>query len=290
MSYTFDGFVLDDERYRLTDPDGTEVALEPRAFDALKMLVQDAPAVVTKDKFYERLWPGEKEKNVSGLVGRLDQLILHIRSRLRQRDLVRNVRGKGFALFADVRRLDLTDPVEALVSAPSSTLALSTKLVNPQWADYVMYDAPSAPWILRCQIATPSPYFRFGFKLLAKSARLFGNASIQSDDENLVVHVGRNYWERPSISKRDLFVVGYIGGRRLSTDTKVKHVLRTAKASLQLTLDRDLTVRLFVDDKLSFSQVLPAPYCDRVAVLAWGDQDEYRVNVTDLSLKSVARR
>ena len=55
MRIRFGPFELDDERFQLTR-DGIAVALRPKAFDLLAVLVRERARVVRRDELFERLW------------------------------------------------------------------------------------------------------------------------------------------------------------------------------------------------------------------------------------------
>lgn len=293
VRYLFKNFCLEPTRHRLLK-DGDDVTPGPKVFKLLRILLEDAPETVSKEKLLSSLWPGV---DPASLENPLNQLIHVLRNTLDKQNRRRFVLTRptfGYAFVADVEKED-SDALPPPRLAPTSSaamprvLSLSTKRTNPQWADFGDYSVPPAPWTLRCRLSTESAYFRFGFKLLGKAARLFGSGSIQSDDPNLVVHVARNYWDRPGITKRDLFLAAYVNGRRLDVDRKVCRSAKQVTVTLEFTIDRGHQARLLVDGSSYFSQIVPSVICHRVAILAWGDQDEYRVDVTELALKTVGR-
>ena len=83
----------------------------------------------------------------------------------------------------------------------------SANFSTPQWANYVKI--PIERGFLeriRCQVITTSEYYRFGFKLFRKNGKLFGDGSIQSMDNNFVIHYGKNFLSN------DLFITTYRNG------------------------------------------------------------------------------
>jgi DNA-binding winged helix-turn-helix (wHTH) protein len=289
--YFFEGFCLDQDRTRLLGPNGEKVKVKPTAYRVLERLVVDAPHTVSKEKLFESVWKGDTTDK-QYLVKRLDQAIHQIRSKL-SHAFIETLPRLGFAFGPKVTR-DESDTIQIAGLEPSSVsggpLVLSTKRSNPQWADFANYLAPPVPWCLRCRFSTNSEYFRFGFKLLCKSIPVFTHTwSIQSDDESLIVHVGRNYWDRPGITKRDLFIHTDVNGRRLDADRRLQRTVKAMTAQIELTIDNAYFARLLVDGVLQFSQAVPAEICDRVVILAWGDDDEYRVDVTEMSLKTIRK-
>jgi hypothetical protein len=183
--------------------------------------------------------------------------------------------------------LQSTGLISLSVAIPTE-LSLITKKINPQWADFNDYIAPeNRPWTLRCKIYTESEYFRFGFKLLSKNVPVFGDGSIQSHDESILVHIGRNYWDRPALcmKKEDIFITSYQGIRRL--EEKDRYIFSSSKcftAELEFIVDSNYKAELRINNQPYFDLVAPPRICQRVAILAWGDQDEFRVDVANLSL------
>lgn len=174
-----------------------------------------------------------------------------------------------------------------LVTPIPENLSLTTKTENPQQADFGDYLMPESPWVLKCKVSTDSPYFRFGFKLLAEGVRVFGDGSLQSSETaNLIVHIGRNDWTRDKlrIDKRDVFFTSYLNGRRLEEqDRNLFRAKPRVIATVELMVDRSYMVLLSVNGEPCFKHVVPPIICRRVVVLAWGDQTEFRVDVSELT-------
>ena len=58
------------------------------------------------------------------------------------------------------------------------------------------------------------------------------------------------------------------------------------EAEFELRIDRGDRAQVFVNGSPCFSHIVSPNICSRVAILAWGDHDDYRVDVTELSLKT----
>ena len=158
----------------------------------------------------------------------------------------------------------------------------------PQWADSLELDLGGRQLkTLTCKIETRSPYFRFGIKLLEKNKRLFGVGSIQSQDANLLVHIGRNNWSRPNIgiSATDIFRTWYLNGISLEPDKKLFSANRSFTASIELGIDSSFGVAFSVNGICCLKQIIPPEISRRVAVFAWGDREEYVVEVNELSVE-----
>jgi hypothetical protein len=167
------------------------------------------------------------------------------------------------------------------------TFVLATKKEMPQWADSRELNLGGGRLeVVKCKIETESPYFRFGFKLLAGNDRVFGDGSIKSQDANLVVHIGRNNWNRPNlgISAKDIFFTWYLNGVSLESDRKIVSAGRCLSTSVELRISSSYVVTFSISGICLLNRVIHPGICRRVAVLAWGDREEYVVKVSDLSV------
>lgn len=178
---------------------------------------------------------------------------------------------------------------QELVSSTREDMLLQTRKDLPQWADFKEMELHGG--ILRqlsCQIRTESPYFRFGFKLLSGGkSRLFGDGSIKSQDStNLLVHIGRNNWDRPhlGITAQDIFVSFDVNGLRLEADKLVCTSQNKVCAQIQLLIDTEYVSHLRVNGVECLCRVVPPEICRRIVVLAWGDAEEYAVWVENISV------
>ena len=102
-SMEFSGFVLDLRRRALADPAGTEVALTTGEFDLLKVLVEHADRVLTRDQIMGYLHgrdAGPFDRAIDVQVGRLRRKLETDPSRPQ---LIKSVRGSGYILASYVR-------------------------------------------------------------------------------------------------------------------------------------------------------------------------------------------
>jgi hypothetical protein len=185
-----------------------------------------------------------------------------------------------------VRPPPRTSSPPSLAENPKATV-LATKKEMPQWADSKELNLGGGRLeVVRCKIQTESPYFRFGFKLLSVNDRIFGDGSIKSQDANLIVHVGRNNWNRPTpgISSKDIFFTWYLNGVSLESDKKLFSTKRRLSASIELSIDSSYVVTFSVNGICCLNRVIPPGICRRAAMLAWGDREEYAVEVSELSV------
>jgi hypothetical protein len=174
---------------------------------------------------------------------------------------------------------------QRLLSQNPKALIFTTKKEMPQWADYRDMNLDGSRLeVLACRIQTESPYFRFGFKLLNATGRLFGDGSIKSQDANLVVHVGRNNWSRRTlgVSDKDIFFTWYLNGISLEGDKRLFSSKRRLSASIKLSIDSSYIATFSVNGICCLKRLIPPGICRRVAMLAWGDREEYAVEVSEI--------
>lgn len=72
MRLSFAEFVVDfDERRLLSE--GQEIRLTPKAFDLLRLLIENRPKALSKQEIFDRLWPGTfvTENNLAALIADL---------------------------------------------------------------------------------------------------------------------------------------------------------------------------------------------------------------------------
>ena len=113
MIYRFDGFELDEARYELRQ--GGEIRPLPRkSFDVLRLLLEQAGRVVTKQQIFERVWKGER---VGAAV-----LPVHVRTIRRalgaraSSAILHTARGHGYRIACQVERAE--SPGLAAVATP----------------------------------------------------------------------------------------------------------------------------------------------------------------------------
>lgn len=97
-AFRFGSFELDTERRQIAR-DGSAVHLTPKAFDLLRLLVENAPRVVPKRELHDRLWPRIVVSDWT-----LFGLVKEVRRALDDRDakapLIRTVHRVGYAFNA----------------------------------------------------------------------------------------------------------------------------------------------------------------------------------------------
>ena len=96
----FANMTLDSDRRELLRDD-VAIALNPKAFELLSILVDSWPSAVSKEALYEKLWPG-----VFVEMGNLHNLVSDIRVAIDDDDhsIIRTIHRFGYAMATNVER------------------------------------------------------------------------------------------------------------------------------------------------------------------------------------------
>jgi DNA-binding winged helix-turn-helix (wHTH) protein/TolB-like protein/Tfp pilus assembly protein PilF len=99
-TFRFSNFELDPIR-RVLNKNGDPVALNPKAFDLLLVLVESRGEVLTKDDLLERVWPGQfvEEGNLKVHISALRKIFKESKNDHR---FIVTVPGRGYSFVADV--------------------------------------------------------------------------------------------------------------------------------------------------------------------------------------------
>ena len=175
--------------------------------------------------------------------------------------------------IASTRSSEHLEPVKQ--SLPDWTP--ETQRIYPQWASYREVNLENSKnFDLTGNFSSESPYYRFGFKLMRNRGKIFGDGGIQSQDNNLVVHVGRN-----SRGEDFAFLTTYYNGVR----EELNRSLRTpcAAFSFHLSVQAEL-VRVSVDEEIVYEKYIPPELVSRLVLLAWGDENQYTARFQNIKL------
>jgi hypothetical protein len=123
-----------------------------------------------------------------------------------------------------------------------------------------------------------SPYLRFGFKYFESREPLFSSGSIQTVGQNIVVHIGRNK------SNRNWFVTEYWAGSRVGPDRPLPSTSAKRIARFAFTISEEGTIIFALDHEPIYRKFLPIEGLPGLAMLAWGDENDFRCDVLDLKL------
>ena len=116
MRLTFAGFGFDSDT-REVFRDDAAVAISPKAFDLLELLIRNRPRALSKEEIHERLWPKTfvSDASLSNLVAELRSVFADDARRPR---VLRTVQRFGYAFIADAsasRKEPRRDPAFRLV-------------------------------------------------------------------------------------------------------------------------------------------------------------------------------
>jgi DNA-binding winged helix-turn-helix (wHTH) protein len=118
LIYAFESFEVDLDRFELRK-DGQPLALEPRAFDLLRLLIEQRGGVVTKGEILERVW--RQEHVCEGSIHRaVNQLRGALGQRSRTRGPIETVHRRGYRFAATVRLSSASEPGLGDASLPSA--------------------------------------------------------------------------------------------------------------------------------------------------------------------------
>lgn len=108
--YSFRGFTLDPSQHLLSRGDES-VDLTPRAFDVLKLLVENASSTVPKETILEEVWNGQfvEESNITVQVSALRNAL----GESEGAEYIRTVHGKGYCFTAPVEVVAAARPAGA---------------------------------------------------------------------------------------------------------------------------------------------------------------------------------
>ena len=151
---------------------------------------------------------------------------------------------------------------------------------TPQWADYVGLPLKSGMLKqLTCNIFTKSKYYRIGFKLLRTDGKLFGDGSIQSQDNNFVIHIGKNFTDK------DLFITTYKNGILERPDKYPDIFPRNNSYTCELNIDAEGFLHFFINNTEVYKNLVNKEILSRAYILAWGDGNKFEVKVSNIKIE-----
>src|SRR5262249_20087714 len=112
MRLRFEGCVFDSDT-RQVSRDGKAIALSPKAFALLELLIRDRPKAISKDEIHRHLWPGTHVSEAS-LANLIMELRMELGDEAQHPRIIRTVTRFGYAFCAE------TVPGEGAGSIPAS--------------------------------------------------------------------------------------------------------------------------------------------------------------------------
>lgn len=104
MQFRFDQFVLDVET-GLLSRDGQVIALRPRAFDLLRVLVEHAPALVARDRILDEVW-GHDALTPNVLPQAIGEIRQALGDNAQSPHLIETQHRRGYRLLVTVQRVE----------------------------------------------------------------------------------------------------------------------------------------------------------------------------------------
>ena len=111
MTFRFGLFALDARTRQLVRDGGADVALSPKAFQLLLLLVENRSRAMSRDELQQQLWPSTfvLETNLAGLVAEVRRAL---RDSAEHPTFVRTMHRFGYRFIADVDDADAPAPRE----------------------------------------------------------------------------------------------------------------------------------------------------------------------------------
>jgi hypothetical protein len=157
----------------------------------------------------------------------------------------------------------------------------TTNTSTPQWTAYVAL--PIKDRMVKrfsCDVVTKSKYYRFGFKFLQASGKLFGDGSIQAQDKNFIIHIGKNFLIK------DLFITVYRNGIREATDKFTDIIPKSNRYNCELYVDQENLLHFFINRIEVYKGIVDNEIKSRVYMLMWGDGNNYDAKIKDIKIET----
>ncbi|MCX6232986.1 MAG: hypothetical protein NTZ33_15760 [Bacteroidetes bacterium] len=155
-----------------------------------------------------------------------------------------------------------------------------TNTSTPQWTDYFYLPLLKGNVKrVKCHVVSTSEYFRFGFKLLRLDGKLFGDGSIQSQDNNFVIHLGKNFLFD------ELFITTYQNGIRQHSDKNLNVSSTKQGFSIELFIDTECFLHFYLNEKEIYKKIINKEIRENIYLLAWGDGNKYKVKVKKIEIE-----
>jgi hypothetical protein len=175
------------------------------------------------------------------------------------------------------KKEQLTEQVNGVISDWNAAANNTT----PQWADYIQ--VPLKNGLLKrvnCIVSTKSKYYRIGFKLLRVEGKLFGDGSIQSQDNNFVIHVAKNFTDK------DLFITTYRNGILERPDKYPGIFPKNNSYQCDLYIDSENFLRFSINNQEVYKNLINKEIRYRAYMLAWGDGNKFEIKVKSIKIET----
>src|SRR5262245_17210286 len=145
MRWESDGVIFDSETRQLLR-EGQPVALSPKAFQLLELLIESRPKALSKSDLHDRLWPNTfvVEANLSNLIGELRRAL---KDDSKRPQFIRTVHRFGYAFRGEPGDSSLHKSIRAVCrvvwAGGSATLGNGEHIVGRDTAAAIFLDSPS---------------------------------------------------------------------------------------------------------------------------------------------------
>jgi DNA-binding winged helix-turn-helix (wHTH) protein len=247
MPWVFDQFALDQDRRQLLRA-GSPVALEPKAYELLSLLLARRPRAVPKAQIRDALWPGTFVSE-SALAGLITDLRSVLGDNARRPRFIRTVHGFGYAFSGEAR--EDGQPVDAHGGPVLRTLVLSSA-GSVQWFDRpiaaliaaLAESGGAAVHVVEFTPGTRPPGFLQRLAslaeprqvLLSRAAFDLGRDAADSGDDGLVWLAHGPYLFEGLRDPLDVFEVGRPGLSLLRPPADTKSARRAVRPGDEVTL------------------------------------------------------
>jgi hypothetical protein len=156
----------------------------------------------------------------------------------------------------------------------------SANFSTPQWVNYIKI--PIERGLIkriRCQVITTSEYYRFGFKLFRINGKLFGDGSIQSMDNNFVIHYGKNFLSN------ELFITTYRNGILQRPDKYTDAKPSNNRVIIELFIDDENILYLLLNGNEVFKFFINKEIREQIYMLAWADGNEFQLRAENIEIE-----
>ena len=189
------------------------------------------------------------------------------------RDLLAGTETVGATKLPTRPRQPLTVRLQDWTATTQHIYAQSSSFLELPLLQY-----PHSSFSLDGLLRTDCPYFRFGFKFLRPGAPLFGETTIHSRDDSLVLHVGRN-----AVGNM-LFLTVYRGPSRTAPDKPFLECPQEVRVPITLSVSHDDVCTMVVGGIKVYEKQISREARQRLLVVAWGDEHGYEVHFEEIRL------
>ncbi len=156
-----------------------------------------------------------------------------------------------------------------------------TNRSTPQWTDYREIGLNNGLLVsVKCLLDLKSDYLRFGFKLLDENAAIFGVKQILTKENNGLFHIGKE------VKDEKMYITCYKNGIGDTNGIYAGNYILGQPIKLELKIDHSNILEFFVDGILYYSTGIKTEYRERLVLMAWGDGNEYEIDVNDIEVAS----